>query len=297
MAESPAERALVLDVGALRVFRELVAEGGFTAASRKLGITQPAVSIKIRRLEERIGVRLIAREGRSFTVTAHGRDLLAHAEEIVEAHDRAVDSMRRSSLRGALRLGCSGAVAAGQLSEIMSRFKRTQPEVDLTIRVSTSAVVGEMLDNSEVDVAVLHLLEDNVRPADVVWHRDDLHIVEGLGADFAGRDALPVVSFGPRDVFSAHLTAALEGAGCPYWIAVEWPNVRGVQNTVEAGLGVGILNSANVTDKMRPWAGADAVELDQAVFVVRSRPHADGNALIEALMSHLSAIPTSVRPV
>lgn len=88
MTRSPRERSLLLDVESLRVFREVVAQGGFTAASRKLGITQPAVSLKIRRLEERIGTSLILRNGHSITLTASGRDLLAHAEEIVEAHDR-----------------------------------------------------------------------------------------------------------------------------------------------------------------------------------------------------------------
>lgn len=295
MVPSDRERSLVLDVESLRAFRELVAQGGFTAASKKLGITQPAVSSKISRLEDRVGVRLILRKGRSFALTAHGRDLLALAEEIVEAHDRAVDDMRRSSLRGALRLGCSGAVATKQLSEIASRFKSTHPHIDLTIRVSTSWIISDALDSGEIDVAMIHAVEDDgVRPTDMVWQRDDLHIVQGLDGDFPCEDPVPLVSFGPRDGFNTQLTAALEAAGYAYRIAVEWPNVRGVQNAVEDGLGVGILNTANVTEGMRPWTGIDAPELARAVFVIRSRPRAERNPLIDALRSHLSEMPMSV---
>ena len=148
MTRSPRERSLLLDVESLRVFREVVAQGGFTAASRKLGITQPAVSLKIRRLEERIGTGLILRNGHSITLTASGRDLLAHAEEIVEAHDRALDHMRRSGLSGVLRLGCSGAVGAEELSELVSRFRRTHPDIDLAIRADASPNISTSAENS-----------------------------------------------------------------------------------------------------------------------------------------------------
>ena len=63
MARNSTGRRFSLDVESLRVFREVVTQGGFTAASKILGITQPAVSLKIRRLEERLGFTLIRRTG------------------------------------------------------------------------------------------------------------------------------------------------------------------------------------------------------------------------------------------
>lgn len=288
---------MLLDVESLRVFRELVAQGGFTAASKTLGMTQPAVSLKIRRLEERIGTSLILRHGHSFTVTADGRDLLEHAEEIVEAHDRAVDNMLRSQLRGTIRLGCSGAVVASELSQIASRFKRTHPDVDLAIRVGGSRTVSDMVDNSEIDVAIIHLVEVNgvVRPTDDVWRRDGLHVVQGFDVDYTSHDPVPLISYGPRSLFHTQLTALLDGAGRSYRFAMEWSNVLGVQSAIEAGLGVGILNSPHVTDRMRPWTGIDPIELPQAVFIVRTRPLAEEDELIDALRGHLkqaSAAPS-----
>ncbi|HAB57667.1 MAG TPA: LysR family transcriptional regulator, partial [Acidimicrobiaceae bacterium] len=107
-----------MDVESLRVFRQLVAAEGFTAAAERLGVTQSAVSHKIRRLEERIGRDLLRRDGQSFVLTPDGRDLLAHAEAIVDAHDRAVDALQRSNVSGTVRLGCNEEVAATQLAEV-----------------------------------------------------------------------------------------------------------------------------------------------------------------------------------
>ena len=283
MVSSRSERSLVLDVDSLRLFRELVAEGGFTAASKKLGIAQPSASRRLRRLEERIGMSLISRQGYSFTLTERGRDLLAHAEKIVEAHDRAVDHMRRSEIRGVLRLGCSGAIAPQQLSWVASRFRQTHPVIDLTIRVGESWIISDMLDTSKIDVAILHLVEANsMRATDVVWQRDDLYIVQGLDVDFA-EDPIPLISFGPRSLLNTHLITALQTAGRAHRIAVEWPNVLGVKSAIEAGLGVGILNTLHVTEAMRPWRGIDQLDLPRSVFVVRSRPQAQENAPIDAL--------------
>ena len=216
-------RSQLFDVESLRVFRELVAQGGFTAAAKILGISQPAVSLTIRRLEERLGMNLIVRNGYSAIPTAQGRELLAHAEEIVEAYNRAVDHMRRSELSGTLRLGCSGVVAATGLAAVASRFRRTHPDVDFAIRVDMSPAISEMLDGGEIDVALLHVVEvgDAVRPTDVVWGREQLQIVRGLDTDLDGADPVPLVTSGERDLLRPHLIAAVEAAGHTYRITTE----------------------------------------------------------------------------
>ena len=292
MSRHSRSRSRLFDVESLRVFRELVAQGGFTAAAKTLGISQPTVSLTIRRLEERLGMSLIVRNGYSAIPTAHGRELLAHAEEILEAYDRAVDHMRRSELRGTLRLGCSGVVAATGLAAVASRFSRTHPDVDFAVRVDMSPAISEMLDGGEIDVALLHVVEvgDAVRPTDVVWGREQLQVVRGLDADLDGADPVPLVTSGERDLLRPHLIAAMQAAGHTYRIATEWTSIKGVRDSIEAGLGVGMVPTSHVTAKMRPWQGTKPTELPQAAFVLRSRADADRNELIAALERHLKEI-------
>ena len=290
MARSRRERSLLLDTESLRVFRELIAQGGFTAAANVLGIPQPTVSLKIRRLEERIGLSLIRREGHSFTITAHGRDLLAHAEEIVEAHDRAVDHMQRSELSGSLRLGCDGEVAQSGLFEVTNRFRRIHPDVDLAIRVRNSRILHGMLDNGEIDVALMQIisLEGELRPTDDVWRHDDLHLVQGLAVDFDDAEPVPLIMYGTGSLYDPYLTGAMAAAGRTYRMAFDQVTIGGHQSAIEAGLGVGMLNTPNVTDQMRPWAAISPAALPQVVFVLRSRPGAEGDELIAALRAALS---------
>ena len=297
MAPSRANRSLLLDVESLRAFREVVARDGFTAASKVLGITQPAVSLKIRRLEDRLGMSLILRDGHSLSMTAAGRDLLAHAERIVAAHDRAVDQMRRSAVVGAVRLGCNAEVAASGLFEVASRFRRTHPHIDLAIRVHHSASISELLDNGEIDVALIQLAETEgaVRPTDQVWWHDTVHIVQGIEADF-DYDAVPMVTFGPTSLYHTLLTALLDAAGRSHRVAMEWCSLSGVQSGIEVGLGVGLLNTRNVTERMKPWAGIDPIELPRMAFIMRSRPDADESEAIAALRGHLSAALASANP-
>ena len=280
------------------MFRELAAKGGFTAAAKALGISQPTVSLTIRRLEERLGMNLIVRDGYSVIVTAHGQELLAHAEEVIEAYDRAVDHMRRSELRGAIRLGCSGAVAATGLAAVASRFKRAYPDVDLAILVDMSPRIGEMLDSGEIDMALLHVVDaDNaLRPTDAEWGRVQLQLVQGLDADLDGADPVPLVTPGVRGLFHPHLIAAVTAAGRAYRTAIEWPSIKGEKDAIEAGLGVGMVPASHVTSGMRPWASGKSIELPQAALVMRSRADKDRTELVSALEEHLKEILTSARP-
>lgn len=282
-------RKFILDTESLRAFRVVVARGGFSAAARELGVTQPAVSLKIRRLEERLGMSLIRRDGHSLNLTEHGRDLLAHAEFIVEAHDRAVDDMQRSELRGVIYLGCNRDLVPSDLAEVAARFMRTHPEIELAISAQWPEALSEMLDNGEIDLALVQMVavDGNVRPTDELGRREQLHAVQGLAADFDDADPVPLISFGPHGLYDPCLTELLDAAARPYRVALQWADIRGVQRAIESGLGVGILNTSNVTERMRPWTGIDPMSLPSTVTALRSRDGAEEDALVSALKVRL----------
>lgn len=288
MAMTDHDGGVRLDVESLRVFRELVAADGFTAAAERLGVTQSAVSHKIRRLEERIGVELVRRDGQQLVLTADGRELLGHADEIVAAHDAAVDALQRSPVTGTVRLGCNEEVAATALAEVAERFGRTHPEVSLAIRVHDSAYVSEWLDAGAIDVALIQVLDTPgaLRADDEVWRRDDLSVVQAVHAAYDDADDVPFVSFGERCLYEPWFGAAMKAADRRYHQVMECPSIQGVQAAVSAGLGVAVLNTPNITDDMRAWAGAE-LGLPSVAFVLR-RAGGAGDA-VEALSAHLAS--------
>jgi DNA-binding transcriptional LysR family regulator len=283
------DQDLRLDVESLRVLREVVNANGFTTAGRHLGMTQSAVSHKIRRLEQRVGVELLRRDGAELMVTAEGADLLAHAEGIVAAHDAAVEALRRSPITGQVRLGCNEEVAATQLAAVASRFGRTHPGVRLEIVVDESVLVSQWLDEGEVDIALIQVIDaaDQMRPDDEVWRRDKLTVVQAANADFDSADPLPLISFGPNCLYEPWLRAELDRQGRGYHRAMVCPSIQGVQAAVTAGLGVAVINGPHINTAMRPWSSG-SLELPEVFFVLRSSAGPPTEQLV-ALKGHLVA--------
>ena len=137
-----------LDVESLRALQAVVDTGTFTEAGSRLGMSQSAVSWKIKRLEERVGMALVKR-GQEIEATPDGRDLLLYADRIVSAHDEAVDHLSRSDLSGVVRLGTNEDLRGGELADVLARFGRTYPQISLEVRVELSGVVREWLDDVE----------------------------------------------------------------------------------------------------------------------------------------------------
>jgi DNA-binding transcriptional LysR family regulator len=107
--ESFEMRSINLDQ--LRTFVEVVERGNFSAAGRQLNLTQPGVSLHVRELEQRFGVRLLERVGRQAHATAPGRDLVDHAQRIFRDCERVESSMRR------FREGCSAGCISARPSQ------------------------------------------------------------------------------------------------------------------------------------------------------------------------------------
>jgi DNA-binding transcriptional LysR family regulator len=242
-----------LDVESLRTLRMVVETGTFTEAGSKLGMTQSAVSWKIKRLEERVGLSLVKR-GHEIEATPDGRDLLLYAERILEAHDEAVEHLSRSDLQGVVRLGANEDLRGGKLADVLARFARMYPHIRLDVRVQLSGVVREWLDDGEVDLAVVQILADDVRPDDVELWREPLDWYCGREHWFGGDEVVPIVSFGPGLVYLDPAEEALQRAGVRWQTVLECPMLSGVQAAVEAGLGIAALNTRNVTEEMQPWS-------------------------------------------
>jgi DNA-binding transcriptional LysR family regulator len=134
--------SLRLDVESLRTFRAVVDCGSVTQAASQLNLTQSAVSWKMKRLEERLGSPLLVRDGRELSLTELGSELLVHAEQIVGAHDDAVDSLQQSQLEGTVHLGINDELEADEVATLLARFQRRHPMVRLHVRMGLSGPIA-----------------------------------------------------------------------------------------------------------------------------------------------------------
>ncbi len=279
-----------LDVESLRALRAVVDSGTFTGAASALGMTQSAVSWKIKRLEERVGMELVKRGGSDIEATPDGRDLLDYADRILSAHDEAVEHLTRSDLQGVIRLGTNEDLRGGQLADVLARFGRQYPQIRLDVRVQLSGEVREWFDDGEVDLAVVQIPSTEVRPDDVELWREPLQWVHGEEHVFEKDDVVPVVSFGPGLVYLDEAEESLKRGGLRWRTVLECPMLSGVQAAVEAGLGIAALNPRNVTDAMVIWEHDDTHPLPELCEVIRMSVDGDAEvlgALRDALASSL----------
>ncbi len=267
-----------LDVESLRALKAVVDTGTFTEAAARLGMTQSAVSWKIKRLEERVGLELVKR-GSEIEATPDGRDLLMYGERMLEAHDDAVEHLSRSDLAGVVRLGTNEDLRGGELADVLARFGRMYPQIHLDVRVQLSGAVGEWLEDGEVDLAVVQIEADNVRPDDVVLWTEPLTWVHGFEVRFDPSEVTPVVSFGPGLVYLDAAEESLRRGGLRWRTILECPMLSGVQAAVEAGLGICALNTRNITSSMAIWDRAADHPLPHLSEVIRTLPGGDAEVL------------------
>ncbi len=142
-----------LDLDAVRTFVAIAELGSFTRAAELTDTTQSAVSLKLKRLEERVGHRLIERTPRSVQLSARGELFLLHARQMLEAHDRAIASL--SETRERITIGISDHVAGPELPELIARLNANDPQLVIEIRISTSAALLQAFDRRECDAVLV----------------------------------------------------------------------------------------------------------------------------------------------
>lgn len=142
-----------LNLDAVRAFIHIVDLGSFTRAAESLGTTQSTMSLKLKRLEEAIGCRLVSRTPRSLQLTPKGAVFLERARELLEAHDRAIAVV--SQQRRRLAIGISDHVAGPELPSLISRMNAQDPALLIEIRIGTSGELLQNFDRRELDTVIV----------------------------------------------------------------------------------------------------------------------------------------------
>ena len=153
---------MAFDLRQLRAFDAVAKHGGFSRASKEVGLTQPTLSIHIRNLEETLGVRLFDRMGRSVNLTPAGALLLDYTGRIIDLTEETVQAIEAftGQVRGKVHVDSSTVPGEYLLPRWLTGFHRRYPDVQVTLTVSDSTQVLDRVLTGEVLVGVTG------RPAD-----------------------------------------------------------------------------------------------------------------------------------
>jgi len=145
----------MLDTDQLRSFLAIVDLGSFTRAAERVNKTQSAVSMHIRRLEERLGCALFVKQGRGAKLTREGEELIEYARKIVQAEAGALAALSRKGLRGAVRLGIPDDYAEAFLADILRRYNHMHPLVEIAATCENSQELAALIQAGALDLALV----------------------------------------------------------------------------------------------------------------------------------------------
>jgi DNA-binding transcriptional LysR family regulator len=240
-----------LNLDQLQTLSEVLALGSFSAAAQKLRLTQPAVSLQIRELEKRIGVRLVERMGKRAYPTAAGEELLTHARRLAQEAEQALTAMRRhrDGWVGRARLGTSVAVCTYLLPPVLAGLRRAHSNLEVAISVGTTENVVSRILANELDIGVVTMPVKEHPAIGVERLREDPMMAFFPGAErnlpkhatpqyLAGRDL--ILNQRVSQTYKI-ISQWFEAAGIELRPIMELGNTEAIKTLVATGIGTGIL--------------------------------------------------------
>jgi len=230
----------MLDTDQLRSFLAIVDTGSFTRAAERVNKTQSAVSMHMKRLEDRLGGKaLLEKQGRGVRLTDDGEKLIDYARRMLQVEAAALAAVAEKGLAGRLRLGIPDDYAEPFLPEILTRFVRRHPLVELAVICESSVKLAERMQSRDLDIAIV---TDCARFAGVeVVREEPLRWVAGPRTCVHLERPLPLALSGPTCGWRQGALAALDGAHILWRLALVSANYAGIAPIVGAGLAVTVL--------------------------------------------------------
>jgi len=253
-----------LPTNLLRNFVAIVETGSMLSASNQVYVTQSALSLQIKRLEDMVQQALFIRDGRRLQLSEAGEILLDYARRLLALHDEAVLAVTSGAYAGSIRVGTIQDFADTILSTLLGQFASLHPEAQIYAKVAGTVELQAMLERDQIDLFIGYAAADDpgaLHIAPMAWYGHP---------DLAGLETVPLAVLEKPCRFREAAIASLEAAGRSYRIAVETPNLSSLRAALEAGLGITCRTSLFLNSETSPLeAGLPA--LPQVAMIVGRR--------------------------
>jgi DNA-binding transcriptional LysR family regulator len=239
------------DMDALRTLVIGIELGSFARAASKLGRSQSAVSMQLKKLEQQAGQPLLRRNGRGLVPTEAGDALLPYARRIIALNDEVAASLDAKAALASVRIGLPQDLVEDVLPEVVTRFSRQRPGVHIEVRAGRNYNLVEDVQAGRLDVAIAFCRPGSdtqgirVASSPMLWFG---------GKDFAKRspgDPIPLVLFDHPCLFRQTALQALEGKGLSWRLSLTTPSLPGVWAALRFGHGISVRTPHRVPTGMK----------------------------------------------
>lgn len=222
-----------LDLTALRAFVGVADAGGVTRAAAHLNLTQSAVSMQIKRLEDSLGRAFFFRTARRLSLTPEGEQLLAYARRMIEMNDEVLARLSDSAFEGELRLGVPHDVVYPAVPEILRKMAQCYPRLRINLTSSFTNMMLDALQRGELDVILT--TEENPGPqAEILAQRELVWVAAEEGQAWQARPLR--LGFEETCKFRPLAIDALDRAGIPWEMGFNGRSIDAVQAMIAADL-------------------------------------------------------------
>lgn len=235
-----------LDLDLLRGFVTVAERGGFTAAGQALGLTQSAISLKVKRLEDLLGRPVFLRGAKRVALTPEGETLLSYARRMLALNEEAVRRFVTPPMAGRLRLGVADHFVPRHLAPALARLSRTWPELRVEVEVGRSHELRARLAREELDL-VLGKRRDGETEGRVIFTEAVVWVASAEFSTPAGRP-LKLAMLPQGCMFRDRALGSLARAGVAAEVVYTSPSLMGVAAAAQAGFAASVMGRTGLPE-------------------------------------------------
>jgi DNA-binding transcriptional LysR family regulator len=252
----------------LRTFVAICDSGSFTKAAREVNLTQSAISLHVKRLEDQVGSRLIRRNARSLTLTEDGELLLSYARRILALHQEAEKRLGRNEPRGLIRIGAPEYFDLHTLASLLGQFATRYPAIRLQTELGIGPDIAAVLDEGELDLAIL---SREIGEGDgIVLSRERRVWAAGHAMQLDPDKPLPLALYPAFCGWRRLALELLDEAGRAWTLAVQSAGTAGILAALDAGLAISIFPEYGLPNTLKSLGGSETLPvLPDFEFVLR----------------------------
>lgn len=258
---------MLYDATLLRTFVAVCDCGSFTKAANQVHLTQSAVSLHIKRLEDQLGTRLIVRQTRGLRLTEQGEVLLSYARRILELYAEA-DTVLRGNPGATVRIGAPEYFDLHMLSSLLAQFSARYPSIQVHVELGIGPDISALVDEGELDLAIVSFQigeGDGIRLC-----RENRVWAAGRAMKLMPGEPAPLALYPPFCRWRRLALEELDAAGRPWKIAIQSAGTAGILAALDAGLAITVLPEFNLPPAFQVLGRAEALPpLPDFEFVLR----------------------------
>jgi DNA-binding transcriptional LysR family regulator len=274
-----------LDIDQLKTFLAIADSGSFTKAAEDVNKTQSAVSMQMKRLEETVGRSLFARDGRGSKLTVDGERFIEHARKVVALNNEIVTSYTKPEISGSVRFGTPDDYADLFLPEVLARFHRSHPLVNVDVECISSMNLVERVRRGELDLSLVTFC-GNESEGEVLRH-EELKWVTSARHNTHLLPTLPLATADHGCAWRRISIEALDSLNRPYRVAYTSANRSAIDAAVLQGLAVAAMPEICIRPGMRVLTEAEGFPRMSSMKIGLMRKQGKQSQAAEALAAHV----------